>query len=63
MIKNPTSLRGIALDKDGTRLAATAFGDRGGQRGGNGRRLNKDGEYEGFAGNIVLYTLNEQPAS
>ena len=42
---------------DGTHLAAAAFGDRGGQRGGNGRRLNKKGEYTGFAGNIVLYEL------
>lgn len=63
LVKNVTSFRGIALDPEGQRLACAAFGDRGGQRGGNGRRLNKDGQYEGFAGNIVLYTTSEQPAS
>ena len=56
-VKNKTSFRGLALHQDGVHLAATAFGDRGGQRGGNGRRLNKKGEYVGFAGNIVLYEL------
>ncbi len=55
MVKNATSFRGIGLHPDGQRLAGTAFGDRGGQRGGNGRRLNKEGEYPGFAGHIVLY--------
>ena len=59
LIKNETSFRGLAFDRDGLRLAATAFGDRGGQRGGNGRRLDKDGQYHGFAGNIVLYTVND----
>lgn len=61
-LKNVTSFRRIALSPDGTRVAATAFGDRGGQRGGNGRRLTKDGEYVGFAGNMVLYTLTEPSA-
>ncbi len=63
LIKNPTSFRGIDLGRDGSRLVATAFGDRGGQRGGNGRRLNKDGEYEGFAGNIVLFEAGVEAAS
>ena len=63
LVKNPTSFRSIDLDADGLRLAATAFGDRGGQRGGNGRRLNKDGEYLGFAGNIVLYSSSAAAAS
>lgn len=62
-LKNVTSFRGLALHADGLRLAATAFGDRGGQRGGNGRRLNNEGEYEGFAGNIVLYSAAEESAS
>lgn len=60
LIKNPTSFRGVALDHQGVRLAAAAFGDRAGQRGGNGRRLNKDGEYPGFAGSLVLYELDEK---
>ncbi len=63
LVKNATSFRGIDIGADGLRLAATAFGDRGGQRGGNGRRLNNDGEYEGFAGHIVLYTSTEEAAS
>jgi WD40 repeat protein len=61
-LKNATSFRGFALNADGTRLVATTFGDRGGQRGGNGRRLTKDGDYLGFAGSMVLYSLSEQPA-
>ena len=61
-VKNVTSFRGFAINADGTRLVATTFGDRGGQRGGNGRRLNKEGEYPGFAGSMVLYSLTEQPA-
>ena len=59
LLKNPTSFRSLDLDRDGSRIAATAVGDRGGQRGGNGRRLDKDGGYQGFAGNIVLYSLND----
>ncbi len=62
LVKNPTSFRSIALDGAGLRLAATAFGDRGGQRGGNGRRLDKDGQYLGFAGNIVLYRCGAEEA-
>ena len=57
LLKNKTSFRGLGLHADGLHLAAAAFGDRGGQRGGNGRRLNAKGEYLGFAGNIVLYEL------
>ena len=63
MMKNVTSFRSIDLRSDGLGLAATAFGDRGGQRGGNGRRLTKDGEYIGFAGNIVLYAFDEDAKS
>lgn len=61
-LKNATSFRGFAINADGTRLVAATFGNRGGQRGGNGRRLNKDGEYSGFAGSMRLYSLTEQPA-
>lgn len=50
------SFRGLALHRDGTRLAAAAFGDSGGQRGGNGRRL-VNGDYVDFQGSVVLYTL------
>ena len=60
MIKNPTSFRSIDLNSDGSKLAAPAFGDRAGQRGGNGRRLNDEGKYIGFAGNIVLYSGEEE---
>lgn len=63
LIKNPTSFRGLDLTGDGLRFAAAAFGDRGGQRGGNGRRLDKDGQYVGFAGNIVLYSAHNEPAN
>ncbi len=56
LVKNVTSFRQITLRPDGRQLAATAFGDTVGQRGGNGRRLNENGEYLGFAGNIVIYT-------
>ncbi len=60
MIKNATSFRGLDVSADGLRIAATSFGDRGGQRGGNGRRLNKDGEYAGFAGGVVLYAPEDK---
>ncbi len=62
-VKNVTSFRGIDLHKDGLLLAAAAFGDRGGQRGGNGRRLTKDGEYLGFAGSLVVYKLSDSKLS
>ena len=52
-----TSLRRIDLDSSGQRLAAAAFGDSDGQRGGNGRRLNQKGEYIGFNGEAVVFTF------
>lgn len=55
-VRHVNSYRGLGLHQDGTRLAAAAFGDRGGQRGGNGRRL-VGGEYVGFQGSVALYTL------
>ncbi|MBM4069395.1 MAG: hypothetical protein FJ271_10670 [Planctomycetes bacterium] len=55
-VRYENSFRGLDLHRNGARLAAAAFGDRGGQRGGNGRRLT-NGEYVGFEGSIALYTL------
>ena len=55
-VKFNTSFRKMDLDGTATRIAATAFGDRGGQRGGNGRRLNDKGEYPSFGGFLALYT-------
>lgn len=60
-VKYPHSFRGLSLHSDGLHLAAAAFGDSGGQAGGNGRRLNAKGEYPDFAGSIVLYTLGPKP--
>jgi WD40 repeat protein len=57
MVKYVNSFRGLGLHSDGLRLAVAAFGDRGGQRGGNGRRLNAKNEYPDFGGSIVLYSL------
>lgn len=54
-VKNSTSFRRFDFTADGTRLAAAAFGDQDGQRGGNGRRLNAKGEYPDFGGHIALY--------
>lgn len=54
-IKHNTSFRRFAIASDGKQLAAATFGDLDGQRGGNGRRLNKDGEYPDFGGTMVLY--------
>ena len=56
-IRYANSFRGLELHSDQLQLAAPAFGDRGGQRGGNGRRLVK-GEYIGFEGSIALYSLS-----
>ena len=55
-VKHNTSFRRMDLDLTGTRLAAVAFGDLGGQRGGNGRQLNAKGEYADFGGLLALYT-------
>lgn len=57
LVKYQFSLRGLGLHSDGLHLAAAAFGDAGGQAGGNGRRLNDKGEYPDFAGGIIFYTL------
>lgn len=64
VLKYQFSFRGLALHNDGLSLAAAAFGDAGGQRGGNGRRLDAKGEYPDFQGTIVLYALSDkvQPA-
>lgn len=59
-LKYEYSFRGLHLHGDGTSLAAAAFGDAGGQRGGNGRRLNPKGEYPDFQGTVVLYTLGDK---
>ncbi|GAB4152343.1 MAG: hypothetical protein Tsb009_28170 [Planctomycetaceae bacterium] len=59
-IKHRTSFRGIGLHSVGVHLVATAFGSNSGQRGGNGRRLNKNGEYVGFGGEVVQYTLTDK---
>ncbi|MCE9529594.1 MAG: hypothetical protein K8T89_00405 [Planctomycetes bacterium] len=59
LVKHRFSFRGIGLHGDGTTLVAATFGDDGGQRGGNGRRLNAKGEYPDFQGSVVLYTLGE----
>lgn len=58
MIKHGNSFRGLGLHQDGVHLAAAAFGDAGGQRGGNGRRLDAKGEYPDFQGTVVLYSLD-----
>lgn len=63
VVKYGYSFRGLGLHSDGLSLAAASFGDAGGQRGGNGRRLNAKGEYLDFQGNIVLYTLSDQVPS
>lgn len=55
-VKFNTSFRRMDLDSTGTRLAVVGFGDLDGQRGGNGRRLNKNGEYSDFGGTIALYS-------
>lgn len=57
LVKHAHSFRGLGLHADGLHLAAAAFGDSGGQRGGNGRRLDPKGEYLDFNGAVVLYTL------
>jgi hypothetical protein len=57
LVKYAFSFRGLGLHGDGVHLAAAAFGDAGGQRGGNGRRLNPKGEYPDFEGSLVLYTF------
>lgn len=54
-IKSPTSLRRFDIASDGVRLAVAAFGNLDGQRGGNGRRLDKDGNYPDFGGVLALY--------
>lgn len=55
LVKYQNSFRRMDLSPDGARLAAAAFGDLGGQRGGNGRQLNKSGEYVDFGGSVVVY--------
>lgn len=60
LVKHGFSFRGLGLHGDGRSLVAAAFGDAGGQRGGNGRRLNAAGEYVGFQGNLVLYALSDR---
>ncbi len=54
-LKNPMSFRRIDLSPDGSRIAAAAFGNLDGQRGGNGRKLNAKGEYLDFGGNLAIY--------
>jgi WD40 repeat protein len=54
-VKSPTSLRRFDIASDGVRLAVAAFGNLDGQRGGNGRRLDKDGNYPDFGGLLALY--------
>jgi len=54
-VKFNTSFRRMDLDSTGTRLAVVAFGDLNGQRGGNGRQLNKNGEYADFGGLLALF--------
>ncbi len=54
-VKSPTSLRRFDIAADGVRLAVAAFGNLDGQRGGNGRRLDKDGHYPDFGGILALY--------
>lgn len=49
------SFRRLDVTADGRRAAIAAFGDRDGQRGGNGRKLNKQGEYLDFGGSVALY--------
>lgn len=60
LVKHGFSFRGLGLHGDGAALAAAAFGNTDGQRGGNGRRLNAKGEYPDFSGTIVLYALSDQ---
>jgi WD40 repeat protein len=55
-LKFVNSFRGMDLHRDGRRLTVAAFGNRDGQRGGNGRKL-VNGEYVDFEGSIVFYTL------
>lgn len=55
--KHPTSFRGLEIFAGGDRLAGATFGDTGGQRGGNGRKLNADGQYLDFGGQITLFDL------
>ncbi len=57
LVKYQNSFRRMDLSADGARIAAAAFGDLGGQRGGNGRKLDKNGEYIDFGGSLVLYSL------
>lgn len=59
LVKHANSFRGLGLHGDGVRLVAAAFGDLGGQRGGNGRRLDARGEYPGFGGSVVFYSLGQ----
>lgn len=54
-VKHPTSFRRLALAADGRQLAAPAFGNLDGQRGGNGRRLDKEGRYPDFGGSLVVF--------
>ncbi len=54
-VKSPTSLRRFDIASDGSRLIVAAFGNLDGQRGGNGRRLDKDGNYPDFGGLLGLY--------
>lgn len=54
-LKHSTSFRRFGLSPDGKQLAVAAFGNLDGQRGGNGRRLNKDGVYPDFGGALALF--------
>ena len=54
-LKHSTSFRRLAIADDGRQLAVAAFGNLDGQRGGNGRRLDKEGNYPDFGGMLVLY--------
>ncbi|MGE0610074.1 MAG: WD40 repeat domain-containing protein [Pirellulales bacterium] len=62
-LQHATSFRQMDISADGARLAAAAFGDLGGQRGGNGRRLNDQGDYPCFGGNLVLCTWDAPAAA
>ena len=55
LVKHQNSFRRMDLSPDGKQLLTAAFGDLGGQRGGNGRKLTKTGEYPDFGGSLVLY--------
>lgn len=57
LVKYQNSFRRMDLASDGARLVVAAFGDLNGQRGGNGRKLNKNGEYPDFGGSLVVYSV------